>query len=816
MGKGGGPKRAKGKKRKSQWDDEPSEASGGRADAAPRRGESMMGQWKRQKQRASSQRRQFAGSVAERKQQQRVRVDETRARLAASAFEEKAARMAAAPARKPRRKSGVRRRRRRKAGGEEEESESESEEEEPERAKASVFDQFVKAFKPEEEDDSEEEEEDEYEEVLVDEHGNEVHEEDDEQEEEAGQEEDVAQEEEEEEAADDEVEAVERAEDPYRQRYQLLSFSEREAKVFEAEPRKFKAVTGASETWPSEYAVAERPGLAKENAEVEEETALQFVRSRLRDAWAQKGLDADALWPRGTVERALFTNMLAYRDILFAAQTLGNTKALRRMSAMHVLNHVLKSRDTVTRNNERIRKRTSGGDDGKDGDDEEEKEYRDQGFCRASVLVMLPLRSSAVSFVNLLMELLPTTVDTFHNKDRFYNEYGENEGEDDAVVDDDDDRKEWQRVFSTGNNDDCFQIGLSLSRRSMRFYSEYHHADIIIASPLGLRQQLGDEIAELDDDEEDKKLSTDILSSIEVCVVDSASLISMQNVDHLRAVLRAVNAPPKEAPHADFSRLREWNLGFLGAYFRQTVVFAHGIEPLLNALISKSCRNIAGCMRIARRYDAADGSASISHVVPRVQQIFQRVDMDGAATATDEAEARFAYFKKHVFEPLLDHPRKHVLILIPSYFDYVRVRNLFNEPDNRKLLRCLQCCEYTPNSQVARARTAFFHGKCNVLLVTERFHFYHQYRLRGIRQLVWYAPPAMGDFYAELLNMLPGSTGENEGEEGESEDEEDESGKSSITLFSRRDLFSLQRVVGDKRAERMCHPKAPKPTFLFA
>jgi len=200
--------------------------------------------------------------------------------------------------------------------------------------------------------------------------------------------------------------------------------------------------------------------------------------------------------------------------------------------------------------------------------------------------------------------------------------------------------------------------------------------------------------------------------------------------------------------------------------------------------------------------------------VPQVKQIFQRVDLDhaGRLTAAEEVELRFAYFKKHVFEPLLDHPRKHVLIFIPSYFDYVRVRNLFNDTMNKKLIRSVQCCEYTTSKQVSRARTTFFHGHCHVMLYTERFHFYHQYQFRGVRQLIWYGLPVMGDFYPEMMNMLPSSDAAAHTGDGFADSTD---GKSSIALFTRLDLLRMQRIVGNKRAERMCQPKAAKPTFLF-
>jgi U3 small nucleolar RNA-associated protein 25 len=407
-----------------------------------------------------------------------------------------------------------------------------------------------------------------------------------------------------------------------------------------------------------------------------------------------------------------------------------------------------------------------------------------------------------VKIVELLLELLPHTVDTFHNKDRFFEEYGDqdegggNENENDAEYRNN--KSEWEKIFAEGNNDDAFQIGISLSRKALRFYSEYHHADIILASPLGLRQQLGDEVAEI---ASKQRLSSDFLSSIEVCVIDSASVIMMQNLDHLRSILSAVNLQPGEASKADFSRIREWNLSFFAKYFRQTILFAHGIEPSLNNLMNKSCSNFGGMIRYMRKYDTSDGSCSITSVVPQVKQIFQRIDVGHSSmTLEEETDARFEYFKKNIFEPLLEQQKKHLLIFIPSYFDYVRIRNLFGE--NKKLIRFVNCCEYTQNKEISRSRSAFYHGKANAMLFTERFHFYRQYRIRGVHQIVWYGVPCIGDFYPDMLNMLGGS--------GTSEEE-----MSSIALFSKFDLYRMQRIVGGKRAQRMCNPSAKKPTYLF-
>lgn len=897
-GGGSGGKKKGAKKRKSNvWDDYTAPVKGaGRGgvdeDGQPQKKakreskESMFGQWKKHKQLFNNKKKSFHSTVDQKKHAQREQYLALKQQHADALYDgaELSSRLT---------KSQKKKRRAQRNAAESESDDSNSDNENSysdesdgdelmvtkKKKRSSVFDQFVQTFQPAArgrlyEDEEEDNDEDEYEEVLVnedgveiDEDGNVINRDDDDDEEDATEQEeldddddaedevqvnDEEEEDEQEEADDKEQLELAQDQDPYRRRYLLTDFDERDAKQFDALPKKFTLLAPQNAQGqvihyasPSEYSVSHRNGSSTGDDQVSPVNNKLYVRSRLLDAWKAKELDPETLWTPTSLEYSLFHQFSSYKDVFYAAQTYESTETLRRLSAMHVLNHIVKSRDTVARNNERLRKRQA-----KDKEttaepavveppitatatlqDEDEKEYRDQGFCRATVLVLLPLRSSALAFVKLLLELLPANVDTFHNKDRFFNEYGSAKDDDDEDENEDvkaqdkDGLKEWQKVFAEGNNDDSFQIGLSLSRKALRFYSEYHHADIILASPLGLRQQLGDEVVDLDstDAADDVRLSTDFLTSIEVCVVDSASLMLMQNVEHLRHVVRAVNVQPKEAPNADFARLREWNLAFLGAYFRQTIVFAHGVEPALNHLVTKCCKNQSGLVKYVKRFDPADGSAAISRVVPQVKQIFQRVDVDvGGATlsATSEVDVRFEYFKKHVFEPLLDHPKKHVLIFVPSYFDYVRVRNLFNDSMNKKLIRSVQCCEYTTNKQVSRARTSFFHGKAHVLLATERFHFYHQYQLRGVHQIIWYGLPQLGGFYPEMLNMLGDTTtSASESHGAGTEDAVDVANalesRSSIALFTRLDLFRMQRIVGDKRAERMCQPKAAKPTFLF-
>jgi U3 small nucleolar RNA-associated protein 25 len=102
-------------------------------------------------------------------------------------------------------------------------------------------------------------------------------------------------------------------------------------------------------------------------------------------------------------------------------------------------------------------------------------------------------------------------------------------------------------------------------------------------------------------------------------------------------------------------------------------------------------------------------------------------------------------------------------------------------------------CRYSSNADISRARGAFFSGKKSFLLVSERFHFFRRYALRGVRNILFYAPPEHPQFYAEVLQwpfLDPNA--------------DVEAGDVVVrTLWSRLDAMALERIVGSKEAGRM-------------
>lgn len=80
---------------------------------------------------------------------------------------------------------------------------------------------------------------------------------------------------------------------------------------------------------------------------------------------------------------------------------------------------------------------------------------------------------------------------------------------------------------------------------------------------------------------------------------------------------------------------------------------------------------------------------------------------------------RFQFFIEKVLPQYKDSVMSHTMIYVPSYFDYVRLRNHMKKAD----MSFTSTCEYSSKSEVSRARHQFQRDK-QFLLFTERFHFY--------------------------------------------------------------------------------------------
>ena len=113
---------------------------------------------------------------------------------------------------------------------------------------------------------------------------------------------------------------------------------------------------------------------------------------------------------------------------------------------------------------------------------------QDQGFTRPSVLILVPFRSFALRWVAALTSHTPPPSHQIENHGRFQSEYGLPSGAVDKLAEAVPGvyPRDHVEMFK-GNVDDSFRLGVKITRKSVKLFSEFYSCDVIIASPLGLR-----------------------------------------------------------------------------------------------------------------------------------------------------------------------------------------------------------------------------------------------------------------------------------------------------------------------------------------
>lgn len=175
-------------------------------------------------------------------------------------------------------------------------------------------------------------------------------------------------------------------------------------------------------------------------------------------------------------------------------------------------------------------------------------------------------------------------------------------------------------------------------------------------------------------------------------------------------MLEALNRLPKAQHGVDIMRVRRHLLAGQGQLYRQTLLTSSFPAPQLNAVFGRLCCSHAGKLRLvpqpagvlaqvvpqvraaahatglcccaalaglrgaAAHRRARSVHARIRPARPRalqVRQVFERFDAPSAAAAAD---ARFAAFTASLWPRLADAAGGGLLLFVPSYFDFVRLR----------------------------------------------------------------------------------------------------------------------------------------------
>lgn len=200
---------------------------------------------------------------------------------------------------------------------------------------------------------------------------------------------------------------------------------------------------------------------------------------------------------------------------------------------------------------------------------------RDQGLTRPKVLILAPFKDSALKIVKNFISLLFGEGDRefVTNKKRFFDEFSGEEVPTRHVAR----PMHFDQLFA-GNIDDCFRVGVGVAKKSLKLYVDFYSADILIASPLGLKMIVGVE--------GDKEFDRDFLSSIELVILDQADVFLMQNWAHVTHIFDNLNCVPKDSHGTDFSRVRMWSLNGQAQFYRQLLLFSHISTPELKVTMN--------------------------------------------------------------------------------------------------------------------------------------------------------------------------------------------------------------------------------------
>jgi len=459
----------------------------------------------------------------------------------------------------------------------------------------------------------------------------------------------------------------------------------------------------------------------------------------------------------------------SYKDLSWNERTHQNGEEMRLSYTVHALNHVLKTRARILKNNEKKEKREEG-----------DETLRDQGLCRPKVLIVLPFRESCRRVVNLMEKLLfPNSKGNVTNKKRFSADFPDIETNRKNKSDD------YYDTFA-GDINDSYKLGLAVTKKNLKLYTDFYNSDIIIGSPLGLRLVLGAE--------GEKERNYDFLNSIEVMIMDQSEIFMMQNWDHILSILDDIHKQPQESRGVDFSRVRLWTLDGLNKYYRQTVLVSSVPFPELNSVYNRHCHNYNGRVRVVNPVE----SSAISRVFSEVPLVFHKVSTSSPKEALED---RFSYFKQLINNNYMRDEMDHVLVFFSNYVDFVKGRNWFKSAG----LDYAEISEYTKDNKIAKARDDFYHNSTHFLLYTERSHFYRRFSVKGIRHLIIYQMPLNPSLLTELCNLQQEVYQNKRGGSA--------ANMSCTVLYTKYDASRLAGTVGTPTAQTMLSATKDKHVF---
>lgn len=112
------------------------------------------------------------------------------------------------------------------------------------------------------------------------------------------------------------------------------------------------------------------------------------------------------------------------------------------------------------------------------------------------------------------------------------------------------------------------------------------------------------------------------------------------------------------------------------------------------------------------------------------------------------------------------------------------------------------------DAKIARSRDMFFHSSAHFLLYSERAHYFRRTRIKGIRHLIMYQPPAWPHFYSEMVNLMQ------EANQNPRDGSAGDNSMSVTVLYTKYDMLQVAAIVGSERADKMATSEKTSHMFM--
>ncbi|KRW98859.1 hypothetical protein PPERSA_04792 [Pseudocohnilembus persalinus] len=487
---------------------------------------------------------------------------------------------------------------------------------------------------------------------------------------------------------------------------------------------------------------------------------------------------------KNQTDSLIYSIVKNYVDLTYIDQDELNAQQIRKQYVTHILNHVekvngmeknkqknknqeeekeneqnSKKEQKLSEKLENKNKKLLEDQDGNNNNEQEEDVQQNKGYTRCKVLVLTPFKGDANVIVKEIISQY-TGKDGI-SKTSFKQRYEEYYEDPDKFTEDD------------------FRLGIALTKaKSIKLFSSFEHSDIIITSPMGLRQKIGAKGSK------DREFS--FLSSIDILIIDRASTIFMQNFTYLEEILEVINKIPKHQKMTNgIEEIRPYFFDNMAKFYRQSIVYTECNFPELNSLKNKFFHNYKGQIMNKPIYAPLFSEKELVF-----NQEFYKIEIQNYQNELDE---RFQYFKNKIWEQWRNVD--NAVIFCSSYFEYLKVKDYL-----AKINASFQgVCEYTKKNRVQSRCTLWKKKEFRTILYSERLSFFDIWHLKNQQHILFYSLPRTGFLYKEFLQNI-----------------DNPNPKTKIQcLFTKYDAMQLERIVGTESAKEFLADYNKSTSFII-